>query len=363
MNTKMNSDCSVSLRHPTTKGRADTIALARSREDSTPLLSPAALRFKHALSLRATAKIAQARSFVSRKLESGVGPPIAIVGPCSIHCEEAALEYAERLVRLRKQLSGRVQIIMRVYFEKPRTTTGWKGFLYDPDLNGACDLAKGLGRARALLVRIAELGLPMASEILDPIAADYFSDCLTWAAVGARTSESQIHRQMASSLHCPVGFKNATDGSVLPAIQAMVAASTPHTFLGVDEYGCVSVRRSAGNADGHVVLRGGHNGPNYSREDVALTRRLLLSEGVAASLLIDCSHGNSGKDYRRQAEVAREVMQRVAEGLAQGLMLESHLREGRQDVEGPRRYGVSVTDACIDFEETEEILRTLSAQG
>jgi 3-deoxy-7-phosphoheptulonate synthase len=334
-----------------------------SVEAATPLLSPAALRFKHALSSQALQNIADARELVTRKLQSGLGPPLAIVGPCSIHCEEAALEYAERLVQLQKQLEGCVQILMRVYFEKPRTTTGWKGFLYDPDLNGDCDLAKGMSRARALLVRIADLGLPMASEILDPIAAEYFSDCLSWTAVGARTSESQIHRQMASSLPCPVGFKNATDGSLLAAIQAVQAASEPHAFLGVDDYGSVSVRRSAGNPAGHVVLRGGRSGPNYSREQVDLARGLLHSEGVKASLLVDCSHGNSGKDHRRQAEVFRSVMRRVSEGTVQGLMLESHLREGRQDIEGPRSYGVSVTDACIDFEETETLLRMFAAQG
>lgn len=332
---------------------------------ATPLLSPAALRIKHAPSLEASSRIAEARQALSARISRGVGPPVVIVGPCSIHCEEIALDYAKRLARLREDLAGRLQLVMRVYFEKPRTSVGWKGFLYDPDLNGECDLARGLSRARSLLVQIVELGLPIASEVLEPLAAEYFADCFSWVAIGARTSESQIHRQIASSIACPVGFKNATDGSLTTAVQAVEAASQPHTFLGVDDYGSVAVRRSLGNPTGHLVLRGGRTGPNYSREHVQQARALLSQVGSAAALLVDCSHGNSDKDHRRQGEIAREVAKMAVETpqSVAGLMIESNLREGNQDVRAPRDYGVSVTDACISFEETESLLRELGGIG
>src|SRR5690606_8784266 len=237
-----------------------------------------------------------------------IGAPIAIVGPCSIHCEAAALEYAHRLRAVQLRLGARVQIVMRVYFEKPRTTVGWKGFLYDPDVDGSHDLKKGLERARSLLVQIAELGVPIATEILDPLVADYLEDCLSWVAIGARTSESQIHRQLASGLGCPVGFKNGTDGSVTVAVQASQAAEQSHTHLGINALGQVVMKRTSGNPATHVVLRGGKHGPNHDAESVAEAARSLRNQGRRAAMIVDCSHGNSEKDYTKQPEVARAVM-------------------------------------------------------
>jgi 3-deoxy-7-phosphoheptulonate synthase len=251
---------------------------------------------------------------------------------------------------------------MRVYFEKPRTGLGWKGFLYDPDLDGSDDLVRGLARCRALLVQIAELNVPIATEILDPLVAEYFADCLTWVAIGARTSESQIHRQIASDLPCPVGFKNATCGDVAPALHSVRSARASHTFLGIDSYGAVSVRRSRGNEGAHLVLRGGKSGPNHSMVHVAEAAKLATEQGTSPSLIVDCSHDNSGKDCRKQAEVAREVshqMKQVGSPVV-GLMIESHLEEGRQDLAGPLRYGVSVTDPCLGLDETTELLRELA---
>lgn len=335
----------------------------KSCSTSHPLPSPLELRARFALSQRAEQQIAAARARLSRRIEHGVGAPVAIVGPCSIHCEIAALEYAERLAALQAHLGDKVTLVMRVYFEKPRTTVGWKGFLYDPDLSGESDLAEGLARGRALLVRIAELGLPIATEILDPISAAYFEDCLSWVAIGARTAESQIHRQLASGLRCAVGFKNGTDGSVTVATQAIESAAESHAHLGIDEAGRVAMKTTLGNSATHVVLRGGHAGPNYGREHVARVGAALRASGRRAAVLVDCSHGNSEKDYRRQPAVARAVMEQMREGHADvfGLMLESHLVAGKQAVEGPREYGVSVTDGCIDFATTEALLLELAS--
>jgi len=298
-------------------------------------------------------------------MEESEGPPIAIVGPCSIHCETAALEYAERLLSLQTRLADRVQLVMRAYFEKPRTTVGWKGFLYDPDLDGSDDLPRGIARARKLLVELSELGVPLATEILDPLTAPYFDDCLSWVAIGARTSESQIHRQLASNLPCPVGFKNGTDGSILAAAQAIQSAAAPHVHLGIDDEGRIALLRSTGNATCHLVLRGGSNGPNFSAAHVSQAAHELRSLGVRPQLLIDCSHQNSGKDHRRQPEVARQVMLQLGQSHVDvmGLMIESHLHSGRQEVHAPRAYGVSVTDGCIDFATTEQLLLDLAEQS
>jgi 3-deoxy-7-phosphoheptulonate synthase len=345
--------------------RTSNVTELTPRAESTthsPLLTPAELRSDLPLSEEAKRSIFNARERLIRRVEKGQGAPIAIVGPCSIHCETAALEYAERLVALQERIGDRVQLVMRVYFEKPRTTVGWKGFLYDPDLDGSDDLARGLVRARSLLVKIAELGLPIATEILDPLAADYLEDCLSWVAIGARTSESQIHRQVASRLPCPVGFKNGTDGSVTVAAQASESAASPHTHLGIDENGRVAVKRSLGNRATHLVLRGGKSGPNFDAPSVAAAARALEELGQRGAVLVDCSHGNSEKDHNRQIAVARAVMAQMSEKHADvlGLMLESHLVAGRQSMESPRQYGVSVTDACIDFGATEGLLLELS---
>jgi 3-deoxy-7-phosphoheptulonate synthase len=254
---------------------------------------------------------------------------------------------------------------MRVYLEKPRTTIGWKGFLYDPGLNGESDLAAGLTRGRELMVRIAELEIPIATEILDPLAADYFEDCLSWVAIGARTAESQIHRQLASGLECAVGFKNGTDGGVRVATQAMEAAAQPHAHLGIDAQGRIAMKHTTGNRATHVVLRGGDSGPNYGRDAVSRVADDLRKSGKRAAIFVDCSHGNSEKDYRRQPEVARTVMSQMNAAHADvfGLMLESHLVAGKQAAEGSREYGVSVTDGCIDFATTEALLLEMAAAG
>jgi len=331
-----------------------------------PLPSPAELQAEYPLSEFACEQIELARRSIGGRIERGEGAPVAIVGPCSVHCETAALEYAERLLHVKKRLEGRVQVVMRVYFEKPRTTVGWKGFLYDPDLDGSSDLARGLSRARALLVRIAEMGLPVASEILDPIAAVYLADCMSWVAIGARTSESQIHRQMASGLDCPVGFKNGTDGSVKVAVQAIESARSSHTHLGIDAEGRVASLRSEGNAGAHVVLRGGATGPNFDEKSVNEAAGQLESNSLRGSVIVDCSHGNSEKDYTRQPAVARAVMEQLPTERVAGLMIESHLTSGKQSLdpkEGAReslQYGVSVTDGCVDFSTTEGLLMEMA---
>jgi 3-deoxy-7-phosphoheptulonate synthase len=254
---------------------------------------------------------------------------------------------------------------MRAYFEKPRTTVGWKGFLYDPDLDGSDDLVRGLARARKLMVELSELGVPLATEILDPLSAPYLDDTLSWVAIGARTSESQIHRQLASQLPCPVGFKNGTDGNIRIASDAISSALAEHSHLGLDEEGRVALMRSFGNSACHLVLRGGEKGPNFSKAQVEGAAQSLKARGHKPRILIDCSHQNSGKDHRRQPEVARAAMAQLGAAHADvmGIMLESHLQSGRQDVATSLRYGVSVTDACIDFATTEHLLEELAMKG
>lgn len=354
------------VRTPASETAGDSAPPPRPSKDvstqTVPLPSPAALRLHIPLSASARTCIARARERISARIAHGEGPPLVIVGPCSIHCETAALEYAERLARLQAQLGDRLLLVMRVYIEKPRTTVGWKGFLYDPDLSGQEDLHAGLVRSRALMAKISELGLPIATELLDPIAAEYLDDCLSWVAIGARTSESQIHRQLASRLPCPVGFKNGTDGSISIALQAMETAARPHAHFSIDAHGAVAMRKTSGNPSTHIVLRGGSQGPNYHQACVEQTAGTLRTAGLAARILVDCSHGNSNKDHCLQPTVAREVKRQLSSGGENllGIMLESHLSAGRQSEREPRRYGVSVTDACIDFPTTEALLLELA---
>jgi 3-deoxy-7-phosphoheptulonate synthase len=290
---------------------------------------------------------------------------VVVAGPCSIHDPGAALEYAARLRPLLDEHADALVLVMRTYFEKPRTTVGWKGFLNDPHLDGSCDVADGIRRARALLLAILDLGVPCASELLDPVTPQYLADCLSWAAIGARTSESQTHREMASGLSMPVGFKNGTDGWLEGAVNAMAAARRPHHFLGVDAEGRASVVQTRGNPDCHLILRGGRAGPNYSRDDVARAAAAARGEEVPRPVLVDCSHGNSGSDHARQVEVGRAIVEQVRErepGLL-GVLLESHLEAGRQDWRpgAPLRRGVSITDACMGFTETAELVREMAA--
>jgi 3-deoxy-7-phosphoheptulonate synthase len=286
---------------------------------------------------------------------------IVVIGPCSIHDPAAAVEYARRLRAERDRLGAELEIVMRVYFEKPRTTVGWKGLINDPHLDGSFDVATGLRLARGLLVEIAGLGLPTATEFLEPITPQYIADTIVLGAIGARTTESQTHRQMASGLSMPVGFKNATDGSLQAAIDAMQAARMPHSFLGIDNEGGTCVVSSTGNPWGVLMLRGGRSGSNYSPEVLHEARRLLEGAGLPACVIVDCSHANSGKDHRRQSIVWRDVLeQRIAgDRSIVGMMLESNINPGSQPVAADRAalaYGVSITDGCIGWEETEALL-------
>jgi 3-deoxy-7-phosphoheptulonate synthase len=286
---------------------------------------------------------------------------LAIVGPCSIHDPDAALEYAQRLAAVRSRVAGRIELIMRVYFEKPRTSTGWKGLVNDPHLDGSQDIEAGLRLARRLLLEISAAGLPAATEFLDPIVPQYTADLISWAAIGARTTESQTHREMASGLSMPVGFKNATDGGLQVAVDAMRASMSAHSFLGIDPDGFTSIVRTQGNPHVHLVLRGGAARPNYDPGSVADAEQRLAAAGVPRAIVVDCSHANSGREPARQEEVWRSVLaQRAGSASAiAGVMLESHLHEGSQPFPRPvaeLRRGVSITDPCVGWETTERLL-------
>jgi 3-deoxy-7-phosphoheptulonate synthase len=325
------------------------------------LVPPVQLKERLPLSKAANQTVVQGREAVQRILDGADSRLLVVVGPCSIHEETSTLEYAGRLNALREQTSERLCILMRVYFEKPRTTIGWKGLIYDPNLDGSDDVESGLRRARELLLRINELGLPAATEFLDPIVPQYIDDLVSWAAIGARTTESQTHRQMASGLSMPVGFKNSTDGTLQVALDAMLAARHPHSFLGIDSSGITSVIRTTGNPYGHLVLRGGKAGTNYDRENIALAVQSLKQASLPDALMVDCSHANSAKIFARQEEVWNSVLAQRAEGNLSlvAMMVESHLFEGQQPLVPDRsklRYGVSITDACIGWETTERML-------
>ena len=338
--------------------RTENLRVAEVRR----LTAPTQLKARLPISAEVTRTVVEGREIVQRILD-GVDPRLlVVVGPCSIHDEAGALEYAGRLGELRREVDGQLFVVMRVYFEKPRTTIGWKGLIYDPHLDGTDDVETGLTRARELLLRINALGLPAATEFLDPIVPQYIDDLVTWAAIGARTTESQTHRQMASGLSMPVGFKNSTDGSLQVALDAMLAARHSHSFLGIDSGGLTSIIRTTGNPYGHVVLRGGKTGTNYDPESIAAAVAALQKAGLPAALMVDCSHANSAKVFARQEEVWNSVVaQRVAGNRALvAMMVESHLNEGSQPLVSDRsklRYGVSVTDACVGWETTERMLR------
>ena len=331
-------------------------------KEIVPLLSPRALKALSPTPEAVNDAVALARQRVVRILRQEDPRLLVVIGPCSIHDEKSALEYATRLSRLQKEFADRMEIVMRVYFEKPRTTIGWKGLINDPHLDGSQDIEMGLKIARKLLLEIASLGLPAATEFLDPIVPQYIADLITWAAIGARTTESQTHREMASGLSMPVGLKNATDGSLQVAIDAMGAARHPHSFLGIDEDGMTSIVRTQGNADAHVVLRGGRAMTNYDAASIRAAEAKLMSEKLPAVLMVDCSHANSEKKFAKQEEVWRSVLEQRAGGTKSliGLMVESHLHEGNQPI--PKnlhalRYGVSITDSCVGWETTERMLR------
>ena len=288
-----------------------------------------------------------------------------VVGPCSIHDRTAALEYAAKLRALADELADTLYIVMRVYFEKPRTTTGWKGLINDPALDDSFDIESGLKLGRALLRDLLELGLPTATEALDPITPQYLQDLICWSAIGARTTESQTHREMASGLSSAVGFKNGTDGGLEVAINALKSVKHPHRFLGINSDGVVSIFETRGNSHGHIVLRGGSYGPNYDAANIAHCETALNRAGLSPSIMVDCSHANSSKNHANQALVTRDIGRQIQEGNSSivGIMLESHLHEGRQDIPDDLtqlQYGVSVTDACMNWEATETTLRELA---
>ena len=326
-----------------------------------PLIPPARLMNLLPLSAAATSTIVAGRHDVERVLAGTDSRLLAIVGPCSIHDIDAARDYATRLKAVADRVGDRLLVVMRVYFEKPRTTVGWKGLINDPHLDDSFDVATGLRLARGLLIEIAGMGLPTATEFLEPITPQYIADTIVLGAIGARTTESPTHRQMASGLSMPVGFKNSTDGSLQAALVAMQSARTPHSFLGIDNDGGTCVVSTTGNPWGVLMLRGGRSGSNYSTEVVDDARQRLEAAGLPSRVIIDCSHANSGKDHRRQAVVWRDVVeQRLAGDKAiAGLMLESNLQPGSQPVKSDRgqlQYGVSITDGCIGWEETEALL-------
>jgi 3-deoxy-7-phosphoheptulonate synthase len=285
-----------------------------------------------------------------------------VVGPCSIHDVDAALEYADKLTQLADEVSDTLVLVMRVYFEKPRTSTGWKGLINDPDMNDSFKIEEGLHKGRRLLLKLSALGLPTSTEALDPISPQYLHDIITWSAIGARTTESQTHREMSSGLSCPVGFKNGTDGGLDVAINAMQAVSSPHRFLGIDPKGKVSVVHTKGNPYAHMVLRGGRGIQNYDEVSVAQCEEKCEKAGVSSNIMIDCSHANSNKDHNLQPMVLENVVKQILDGNKSiiGLMIESNLSAGRQDIPedlAQLQYGVSVTDACIDWDTTEQCIR------
>jgi 3-deoxy-7-phosphoheptulonate synthase len=338
----------------------DDLRILRMR----PLVTPVALLERVQLSSRGSAVVATARHEIGEILANRDPRLLVIVGPCSLHDISATLQYAEQLALLARELRDSLLLVMRAYLDKPRTTVGWKGFAYDPTLDGRGDINRGLWLSRTALRDIAELGLPTATEFVDPMLPQYVGDLVAWAAIGARTSESQTHRQLASGLSMPVGFKNRTDGNVRTAIDAMLAAAAPHQFLGVTKYGMAAIIESSGHDATHLVLRGGSSGPNYDAASVRATTAALRSVGLPERVMIDCSHGNCDKDHRKQVGVAVEVAARVANGdrAILGLMLESFLEGGRQPLTDPRklRYGLSVTDACMDWPATEVLIRKLA---
>lgn len=328
---------------------------------TVPLIAPKVLKTELAITPATTKTVLDNRESVQRILAGEEHRVLVVVGPCSIHDPKAAVEYAQRLKALSDKVAKRMLLVMRVYFEKPRTTVGWKGMINDPYLNDSFDIQAGLRLARKLLLDIGDMGLPAATELLEPITPQYIADLLTLASIGARTTESPTHRQMASGLSMPVGYKNGTDGGLQVALDAMIAGRTPHAFLGIDGDGHTCVVNTRGNPWGHLVLRGGRGGPNYSPDQIQIASEKLAAAGLPPRMLVDCSHANSNKDYRNQPSVWRDVIgQRVAGNQnIIGLMLESNLHLGNQKLTSDPsllHYGVSITDGCIGWDETESLI-------
>jgi len=330
-----------------------------------PLIAPNALKSEMPVDEGIARTVIEARDTVREIIAGRDRRLLCIVGPCSIHDPDAALDYASRLAGLKQTVSERLFVIMRVYFEKPRTTVGWKGLINDPHMDDSCDMREGLRIARRLLIEINRMGLAAGTELLDPITPQYIADLVAWAAIGARTTESQTHREMASGLSMPVGFKNTTEGNLQAAINAIQSSRRSHSFLGITQEGMSAVIRTSGNPDTHIVLRGGRD-PNYDAHSIQECRRMLASAGLEARVIVDCSHAQTGKDYTKQAGVLRALVDQVCAGsrAIMGAMLESNIEAGSQPVSPNRanlKYGVSVTDPCIDWPTTEQCLLEAAA--
>jgi 3-deoxy-7-phosphoheptulonate synthase len=329
--------------------------------DSAPVPTPAEIQALLPASEKSLKTVLAGREAIRGILDDQDGRLFVVIGPCSIHDPKAAMEYAGRLKKLADRIKDTLFLVMRVYFEKPRTTVGWKGLINDPRMNDSFHIEEGLKLARKVLLDITAMGLPTATEALDPITPQYLSELIAWSAIGARTTESQTHREMASGLSTPVGFKNGTDGNIQVAINAMQSALKPHHFLGIDANGKIAVFKTRGNPYSHVVLRGADSGPNYDPENVARCEAALKKSGLRPKIMIDCSHGNSNKDHKNQPKVFDHCIDRVLEGdrAICGMMVESNLFEGSQKIPADLsqlKYGVSVTDQCIDWETTEALL-------
>ena len=326
-----------------------------------PLISPKALKEKYPSSDKTEKLVRESRRTIKNILKREDHRLLAVVGPCSVHDRKAALEYARKLKNLSREVEDQFFIVMRIYFEKPRTTVGWRGMILDPDMDGSYDIEKGIGIARRLLKDISEIGVPAGSEMLDPIIPQYISDFLSWAAIGARTTESQVHRNLASGLSMPVGFKNGTSGNLQLAVNAMKTAYQQASFIGINQSGGTAVFRTTGNDSCHIILRGGDSGPNYYEEDVEEAVMLMKKADIYSALVVDCSHANSGKKFTRQRRVFRSVIDQILYGQKDvaGVMLESNLFEGNQKIPSDvsrLKYGVSITDACIGWDETASLL-------
>ncbi|MEX2443807.1 MAG: 3-deoxy-7-phosphoheptulonate synthase, partial [Alkalispirochaeta sp.] len=327
-----------------------------------PLLAPRDLKKEIPLTESSVKTVLDSRRTIGDILRGDDPRMLAVVGPCSIHDQDVAIDYARRLQELAHELRDQLYLVMRVYFEKPRTRLGWRGLILDPELDGTYAIDQGLRRARKILLNVTSLGVPAGSEMLDPIVPQYIDDLVSWASIGARTTESQTHREMASGLSMPVGFKNGTDGSIESALNAMASSLSPHSFIGINQEGDTCVINTTGNDQVHVILRGGRGGPNYYGWDIVRVEEMLRHNGLPHNILVDCSHGNSQKDHRNQSKVLRDIVTQRREGRRSitGFMVESNLVSGRQDLKGPVDtlvYGQSITDACIGWEETVELLR------
>ena len=334
--------------------------------DTRPLVAPALLYGELPLSEGAASTVRKARERIKAILRGDDQRLLVIVGPCSVHDVEAAKEYAAAIAEQSHHHRDQLEVVMRVYFEKPRTTMGWKRLINDPHIDGSHDINTGLKLARGLLLHLAEMGLPAATELLDPVVPQYIADLISWTAIGARTTESQTHREMASGLSMPIGFKNGTDGSASTAINAMEAAARPHHFLGINKDGSAAIVSTSGNPSGHLVLRGGKQGTNFHAEAIEAAAAALEKDGLPSRVMVDCSHGNSNKDYSRQGEVATAVADQLRQGSphVMGVMIESHLVAGNQKIPADLSqltYGQSITDACIDLSTTRELLAGLAA--